>query len=428
MKKSITSKLIFGIIALVVIIGAGILVFGKHSNANLGASVYGIPAGTITPRTICIRSGQFMSPPSVTVTSPNGGEVYAAGQQITVTWTSCNLPSTTTIALNTLTNQVSNAGFGMSNAGTYIFPNTGTATVNLPVPTSIPGWQNGNHFKIRVLATLNPANSNSVLLTDDSDNTFTINPAQLTLTSPNSGTFYQGQAINITWNGGTSSLPIHLDLANSAQQTVASIVGSAPYGNGSYSWIIPSTVAPGTYRIFIEENQAANSWDWQYGGTFTIVNNGIVVAPNGTPTATAVALGGGQQHQVVTFSIPFSVTAPAQTAYIPYRAAYSTVVTATNAVEYAIDSGGANLVGGTGNLQYTGSGVYVPDANGNYMIPVGQTKNFVLTVTYQPSVVGPYRASLINVNWNANDSATAYNTYTAGLSTNQYRTPYIVAQ
>ena len=340
MKKGITSKIIIGIIAIIIVVGIGILVFGKQSNANLGASVYGItnqPQKTTTNPTIstlshCIASGQFMSPPSLVVVSPNGGQTYMPGQQVTVTWKSCNLPSTTRIALNTLTSQVPNNSYGMGNGGTIVFPNTGSATVNLPIPASINGWHNGNYFKVRVLATLNPSNPNSTLLTDDSDNTFTID-------SP------------------------------------------------------------------------------------------LMVSPNGTPTAVVAAAGGAAQHNIVTFTIPFSVTANNNSAvYIPSNAAESGSATALHAVQYAVDNGGVFTLNGTGLIVSTGSAGLTPDANGNYMIPPGQTQNFNLIATYQPSVAGSYRASLVNVNWNTNDSATAYNTYTLGLSTAAYRTPYVAAQ
>lgn len=51
------------------------------------------PGATVLPP--CTRD----SDPWIRVTSPNGGEVYQPGQQINVTWTSCNITSSATIGV-----------------------------------------------------------------------------------------------------------------------------------------------------------------------------------------------------------------------------------------------------------------------------------------------------------------------------------------
>ncbi len=346
MKKSITSKLIFGIIALVVIVGAGFLIFGKHSNANLGASVYGItkptPASSAlpvvnvgtspTPRQICIRSGRFMSAPSITVTSPNGGEVYQPGQQITITWTSCNLPSNVQIGGGLIwptgfsSNPSPSAFINYTNTGSLTYTLPGTSSFNSPNT-----FQYGNFYKISLGAT--DAITHSVIATDNSNN------------------------------------------------------------------------------------------------FFSIIQTPLSISSNGTPTAVVAAAGGTSTHSVVTFTIPFTVTANSNLpVYIPSNAGESATATALHAIEYAVDNSGTFTLNGTGTIAYTGNGALTPDTNGNYVIPAGQTKTFNLVATYQPSVAGSYRASLVNVNWNTNDSASVYNTYTLGLSASAYKTPYVVAQ
>lgn len=344
MKKSITNKLILGVIALVVIIGAGFLVFGKHPNSNLGASVYGVttptPASSAlpvvnvgtspTPRQICIRSGRFMSAPSITVTSPNGGEVYQPGQQTTVTWTSCNVPASTPI--NITLNYYANGGLAGSNILSTTV-NSGTQIVTLP---------------------------NAVLF-------------------QTGGALQYGANFRIFVSTGSTQLPI------------------------------PTSD--------ISDN------------LFSITANQMVVSPNGTPTAVVAMASGSNAHSVVTFTIPFSVTVNGTSPiYIPSNAAESATATAVHAVQYAVDNNGTFTLNGTGTIIYTGNSALTPDVNGNYVIPAGQTKNFNLMVTYQPSAAGSYRASLVNVNWNTNDSASAYNTYTLGLSASAYQTPYVVAQ
>jgi hypothetical protein len=165
------------------------------------------------------------------------------------------------------------------------------------------------------------------------------------------------------------------------------------------------------------------------GWNVTFYTNGIQVTSNGSGTATASPITGSQTHNVLGFTIPFSVTAFGQNAYIPSLAKASSSATATNAIQFSIDNAnGANQAVGTGVIAYAGSDNLTVDANGNYMIPVGQTKNFTLQITYTANGAASYRASLGNVNWNLTDSGSDYSIFTAGLNSNTFRTPYVVAQ
>lgn len=82
--------------------------------------------------------------PWIKVTSPNGGEVYQAGQQINVTWISCNVPATETVRIEF---DSPFAGGGVANVFT---PNTGSVAYQLPNSTSFPPLQYGNHYKVEM--------------------------------------------------------------------------------------------------------------------------------------------------------------------------------------------------------------------------------------------------------------------------------------
>jgi len=149
-------------------------------------------SGTYTPRFSVINSngqsaGTSLSvnvtnlsvAPSVTVLSPNGGESFFDGQQVTVNWSNRNF--TDNVILGLVAYDSSNVGinnFSVSN----LIPNNGTYTFTLPTIATMK-QQVGNailtgaHYKILVsgmIPTNNPPQ-------DLSDNFFSINlPATIT--------------------------------------------------------------------------------------------------------------------------------------------------------------------------------------------------------------------------------------------------------
>jgi hypothetical protein len=111
--------------------------------------------------------------PSITVLSPNGGEVFQAGQQITLKWESCNIPATQPVLIVLEGNF--NQGYQLNNlAGLSFEPNMlndGIEVVTLPTLGPWPHWnlmQFGEKYKIKVVTQIGTAS-------DLSDNLFTIN-------------------------------------------------------------------------------------------------------------------------------------------------------------------------------------------------------------------------------------------------------------
>ncbi len=110
--------------------------------------------------------------PSITVVSPSGGEVYTAGQTITVQWTSCGITG-------------SEVGIGLDFPDAWLpsgvtttamtASNIGTASVPLPGPSMFTpsGFlQYGNYYKVVI-----SDGSTGNLVQGFSTGTFTINPA-----------------------------------------------------------------------------------------------------------------------------------------------------------------------------------------------------------------------------------------------------------
>lgn len=165
------------------------------------------------------------------------------------------------------------------------------------------------------------------------------------------------------------------------------------------------------------------------GSNITVYVNGIQVASTGAATASASAVGGAQTSSVLAFTIPFSVTAFGQNAYIPSTAAAALAASAGANIQFCVDDAvkACDNVG-TAVVVYNGSDGLVADANGNFLISSGQTKNFTLQITTRSNGAASYRASLLNVAWNTTDSASTFNTFTAGLSANSFKTNYVASQ
>ncbi len=106
------------------------------------------------------------SVPSIKVLSPNGGEVYKAGDKITVKWESCNITST---ALNIFVALHKDGGWDsvtyLSNATT----NNGNEVFTIPANIML------GSYKIRV------GSVSAKVQQDFSDNSFTINSPQVSM-------------------------------------------------------------------------------------------------------------------------------------------------------------------------------------------------------------------------------------------------------
>ncbi len=105
----------------------------------------------------------------IQVLSPNGGEVFAPGQKIPVTWRSCNLDSKTGIWIDLIhtANDPSGREWGFSTK------NDGYELVN--PPANYGAYTAGKYYKVLVY----PHDSTSSTVRDRSDNTFTINTTSL---------------------------------------------------------------------------------------------------------------------------------------------------------------------------------------------------------------------------------------------------------
>src|SRR6185369_5032380 len=143
-----------------------------------------------------------ITPPTLTITSPNGGETYLMGQTITATWNKVSMSASDQVALY-LYHSASTTYYPL---GTY----TNSGSQNVTLPAGVYGA--GCYLYVGLT---------SGAVSDYSNAPFTIATPTITLTAPNGGEVYNvGQTITATWS--STNLP------------ASALVTIYHYSNGTY--------------------------------------------------------------------------------------------------------------------------------------------------------------------------------------------------
>ena len=298
-------KFLLPLVLVVIVVVGGLFIWKTKVASNQQASLF----NSNVVKTACkINIGPNGLPlpgvPSIKVISPNGGETFTDGQQITVKWSSCNIPasSVATLALHLYDiNNNSLGNIGLTNSASL---NDGTETITLPTLAYIkqanPGlFQNavfGKHFKIDLGSGVNGA------VQDFSDNLFTINsklackptdPAVVRVDSPNGGELYHpGQQITVKWK--TENIPssetvlIEITKAykpNDPYGGWTTLIGATP-NDGIQTVNLGSNLIAGQYELAIKRNSLLVGDDIS-DGLFTIISENSIdtnVDNNQTPS------------------------------------------------------------------------------------------------------------------------------------------------
>jgi len=186
------------------------------------------------------------SPPSITVTSPNGGENWQRGTSHNISWSSSgNVGSYVKIELYKGGVRNRTISSSTSNDGSYSW--------------SIPSGQTtGSDYKVKITSTSNSS------YYDYSNNNFSITePPSITVTSPNGGESWQrGTSHNITWSSSGdvgSYVKIELYKGGVRNRTISSSTSN----DGSYSWSIPSGQTTGSdYKVKITSTSNSSYYDY----------------------------------------------------------------------------------------------------------------------------------------------------------------------
>ncbi len=198
---------------------------------------------------------------SISVVSPNGGEVWAYGTTHLITW-SDNLCENVRIEL-----WKGGSFFSLLASST---PSTGSFP--WAITNSYPA---GNDYKIKIMSqALNSGATNTVF--DFSDNFFTIGSntnCYVTVTSPNGGEIWAvGSTHNITWQSN-SNYNVRIELWKNG--TFYSTISSSSPNTGTLTWSIPFSIPGGTtykVKILAINSTASNSCFDFSNGNFSILS------------------------------------------------------------------------------------------------------------------------------------------------------------
>jgi hypothetical protein len=230
---------------------------------------------------------------TVTVTSPNGGELLTSCQVHNITWTYTGMPSGSW-SIDYSTNNGSSWIAIVYNYATFV------GTYNWVVPN----FQSSTCL-IRV------RDASNATVNDQSNGFFTIN-VPMQLVTPNGGEAWVPLTVhNIVWSGAGPSNYYDIDYSINGGINWTNIVTNQQILTGFYSWTVPNT--PSTNCKVRVKDHTQNCVQAQSAATFTIIGPAptiTVLTPNGNNN-----LSGCQ-----TYNITWSETSPIGT----YNFDYST--------------------------------------------------------------------------------------------------------
>ena len=221
----------------------------------------------------------------LTLTAPNGGEIWNTGSTYLITWSQVNLAGPASLMLLS----------GTDPASTTIMIAPSVPVVagqfNWTIPPNIP---TGANYKVRI----NLATANGMMIWDASDGPFTIQggtnppPPQMSITvvAPNGGEQWAaGSTQTIAWNftNLTGEVSIGLIGANTNAQII--IAPSVPIDAQNFQWTVPANFAPGLYKVHIVWLSVLDIYFGdQSDGWFMVVNGTppppqpiVLTSPNG---------------------------------------------------------------------------------------------------------------------------------------------------
>ncbi|MFQ5674350.1 MAG: T9SS type A sorting domain-containing protein [bacterium] len=252
----------------------GLTIIGEGTNPS------GSPEGWI----VTLPAPQ---PENLTLLSPNGGEIWQAGTQHEIKWTSANFNAPVKLWISY---EGYNPQFWVAVDLMQNTPNDGSYMWTVP----------NNPSTNCVIKVADAADGNPW---DISDALFTITaPAQsLTVTAPNGGEKWQvGSQHNITWTSQNLSNPVKIAYSTDGGSNYTTIISSTS-NDGSYNWTIPNQPSVNCL-VRIADATGGNPSDVS-DAVFTISSSG------NTPTGKNVNVGLGNNISL-TFD---NVTGPGNT-------------------------------------------------------------------------------------------------------------------
>jgi len=262
-----------------------------------------------------------VSDPYVKVLSPNGGEKYTAGQQITVKWETAGIAAGKNVKI-TLIDEVHGVGVGEL-VGLDLLastPNDGVEVITLPSNRNSLVYL-GNYYKIRV--SISPFGNYN--LSDASDKFFSIESSNTSgecptngtplvqVLSPNGGEEYEaGQQVTIKWKScgisSTDKVRIDLVVAPFPPGSTNGVNLTNTVNDGSETITLPSLSSFNGSPMRLGKNFKINIWQSNYSGTsapqdlsdnlFTIKGKTSKYCPTSYPAVRVISPNGGEKYKV----------------------------------------------------------------------------------------------------------------------------------
>jgi hypothetical protein len=206
---------------------------------------------------------------SITMTTPNGGEV----------WSGCTVQNITWSAVGTDSHKQFNIDYSTNNGTSWTSVASFYNTVTNTFAWTVPNTQSSNCL-VRVTDAYVPATFGK------SAAVFTINAAVI-LTAPNGGETWQGGTTNaINWASSGTSNYYTIDYSTNAGSSWTNIVTNKNIVSNTYNWAVPNTPSSSCLVRIADANSACK--------TYTSTN--LFTITPATPVITLVAPNGGENY------------------------------------------------------------------------------------------------------------------------------------
>jgi len=212
--------------------GTNWMVINSSVPAAIGSFVWTIPntpsancivkvSDVLNPEINDLSDGAFsILAPTITLTSPNGGEQWKGGSEQTISWTQKDVAT-----LNIDYTLDDNSWISISE--------------NVDAAVGSYKWLVPNVSSTRAKVRL--TETTDTLVRDMSDEVFTIFVPKLTVTKPNGGeTFVAGKTDTIKWTSGSVE-NVKLEFTSDNGLNWNSIITSTPANSASFIWTIPNS-------------------------------------------------------------------------------------------------------------------------------------------------------------------------------------------
>jgi hypothetical protein len=200
--------------------------------------------------------------PDLTITSPNGGEIWNYNQNATVSWTGTNLPPYVYVEFSY------DGGVNWSNLGYgYSTPEGGSAEFSVPYAAT-------ENALVRI------TDYNFYIVLDQSDAPFTVNVPPVLVYYPYGGeSYYNNSQIYFSWLASAGISLLNFELSTDNGQNWQSIAEGIDATQGYLYWTVAGNPSS---SCFIRISDASDSSKFGISGMFTILETPVITLTSPT--------------------------------------------------------------------------------------------------------------------------------------------------